>query len=241
MKQKSHHTKNHILLGLLLAVSICLAGCAGRAASEESAPEEPLAQQTMDWSAYRIAPTRNVETAAQWYLREYHDDWITPSDQEYDSLPMYDGFPGGNIYGMFHYTHDNADNGSYESSNLNVFDARTGQSFCMELDTAGWGLPKNGILTDMAMADEQTAVFLARSFGESGTPLSCCSLVFYHTEEGVQKTVDLLPALTTAGITEHTGYSIDPTAKSILCDPDGCCYLLWVNKLILTSGAGELL
>ena len=229
----SRHKRNHIFPGLLLAVSVCLAGCADRTASKESAPEEPLAQQTMDWSAYQIAPIQNVETAAQWYLREYHDDWIAPSDREYDIFPMYDGLPGGNIY---RYTCDNTENGI-----INIFDARTGQSFRTEPSTAGWGLPENGILTDMTMADEQTAVFLVRSFGESGTPLSCCSMVFYHMEEEVQKTVDLLPALTAAGITEHTGYSIDPTAKSILCDPDGCCYLLWENKLIVASGAGELL
>ncbi len=185
MKRNSRHKRNHILLSLILAVSVSLAGCGGnRTAGEEDTPEEPLAQ-TMDWSVYRIAPTQNVEDTAQWYLKEYHDDWIASSDREYDNFPMYDGFPGGNIYGMFRYTYNNVKNGSYESSYMSVFDARTGQCFRTELDTAGWELPESGILADMAMADEQTAVFLVRSFGESGTPLSCCSLVFYHMEEGV--------------------------------------------------------
>ena len=186
MKQNLRHKRNHILLSLILAASVSLAGCSGSRTDggEESAPEEPLAQ-TMDWSIYQIAPTQNVENTAQWYLKEYHDDWIASSNREYDSFPMYDGFPGGNIYGMFRYTRDNTENGSYESSYMNVFDARTGQSFRTELDTTGLELPESGILADMAMADEQTAVFLVRSFGESGTPLSCCCLVFYHLEEGV--------------------------------------------------------
>lgn len=240
---KTHCGKKLILAILILAVSVFLAGCA---AGEENASNASKggSAQTIDWSTCRIAPVQDVENADQWYLREYHDDWVTPLDWEHDRRPSsdYSAFPGGNIYGWFTYGRGNVEDDTFERLHcMDVFDVRTDQSFHTEVDTSGWGLPENSILSDMDMADEQEAVFLVRGREEAGTPLSCFSLFFYHMEEGLQKTLDLLPAMADAGITENRSFIYDGVSKYMLCDRDGRCYLIWGDELIVIDGNGDLL
>ncbi len=237
--------RKYIVLSLILAVSIALPGCGPektRDGETQSALSNPPAQ-TIDWDAYRISAPGSVENGELWHLAEYHDDWVTRPEGDYNAgFSLYAGLWGGTIYGMFSYSHENPENGDCgELYHMNIFDARTGQSLCAALDPAGWGLPENSLLVDMDMADEELAVFLARSFEENGLPISCCSLVFYHTKEGVQRTLDLLPALASAGITQSTGFHLDSTQKNILCDREGRCYLLWENRLLVVDTDGTLL
>lgn len=242
---KQHSQKNHLFFSLLLTVSLSLTGCGtgtGESAGEESGARE-LHTQTIDWSTYRLAEPQKVQGNSQWYLTEYHDDWGTPPEADYNRGYSMDAVAmDGDIYSWLRYSSGNVADGDYQEWNyMDYFDVRTGQHFHVELEPAGWSLPDNTYIHDMCMADDRLAVFLFRSIGESGSPLSCCSLVFYHMEEGVQKTLDLLPALAEAGITEDSGEAWDPTRKSILCDSNGCCYLIWENRLIVVDDTGELL
>lgn len=111
----------------------------------------------------------------------------------------------------------------------------------MEINPDKWGLPENTRLLGIDVAGEQLLAFLFRSAGKTETPLSCCTLVLYHLEEGVQNTLDLLPALAEAGITEETELILDVTKRNFLYDPNGCGYLLWEDQLLVVGAAGELL
>lgn len=242
---KNYHKKRCLFSVLLLTAAVALAGCGSGAkdtSGEEPVSAEPPAQ-TIDWDTYKMTTPQSAEDGPAWYLAEYHDDWATASSEEYDWMYSMDAAaPGGNICSRLLYSTGNVADGDYRAWNyLDYFDAQTGQSFHATFDPDSWGLPENSFLLDMDMAGEQLAVFLFRSHGETDSPLSFCTLVFYHLEKGVQKTLDLLPALGEAGITEETEPILDSTKKSVLCDPNGCCYLIWDDRLIVVDDTGKLL
>lgn len=242
---KTCHKKHYDFAALLMAAIVALAGCgagATDASVEESVSVEPPAQ-AINWDTYQMAEPKNVADSPAWYLTEYHDDWITSPEGDYDwTYSMDTAAPGGDICSRLLCSTGNVADGNYRAWNyLDYFDAQTGQSFHASFDPDSWGLPEDSLLLDMDMAGEQLAVFLFRGRGKAGSPLSCCTLVFYHLEEGVQKTLDLLPALEEAGITEETEPILDSTKKNILCDPNGCCYLIWDDQLVVADHTGKLL
>lgn len=227
-------------LCFLLTALIVLSGCGagGTTGDEQSASAAgPSPAQAIDWNAYQISAPGSAENGEPWYLTEYHDDWIALPQEDYDSIsPMYASLGDGSVCALFSYYR-----GSAASHRLHIFDARTGQSGYEELDPAEWGLPENSLLIDMDMTDHELAVLLVRSFEETGNPLSYCSLIFYRLGTGVQETLDLLPALAEAKITESRGLYLDGIQKQILCDPDGRSYLVWEDKLLVIDAQGTLL
>lgn len=226
-------------LSFILIVAAVMTGCGGAEVSgEEVSVSNAPPRQAIDWDTYRMAQPQQAADGSQWYLAEYHDDWLTSSDEGY--RVSYQGVSAscGNIYYKLQYY---SDSDSQAWDYVDLFDAQTGQSFHIALDPAQWGLPEDAWLLDVDMVDDQRAVFLFRSRGKTGSPLSCCTLVSYHLTDGLQNTLDLLPALAEAGITEETELLLDSTKKSFLCDPNGYSYLFWDEQLLVISDAGELL
>lgn len=245
-KRKPNKTYG-IFLRLLLAAALLLTGCGAgveNTAGETATSMESVPKIDIDWSTYRITASQRTEDGTQWYLTEYHDNWITPYGSEYDERHSTNtGTIDGMIYNNYRYQ-----SGSVEDNNLQVtdymycYDAQTGQSVPMELNLGEYGLQEGAYLWDMDMADDQLAVFLLRKFGEEEMPIPYASLLFYHMEDGVQKNLDLLPILASLGIENELG-SRDYLLRQgcILCDRDGCCYLLWNENLLVLGENGELL
>ncbi|MDE6516397.1 MAG: hypothetical protein K2L18_00900, partial [Acetatifactor sp.] len=245
-KRKPNKTYG-IFLSLLLASAFFLTSCGAgeeNAAGDTASSREPVPRMDIDWSAYQVTASQSTEDSTQWYLTEYHDDWITPYDSEYDERhDTNTGTIDGMIYNNYRYQ-----SGSVEENNLQVtdymycYDAQTGQSVPMELDLGEYGLQEGAYPQDMDMAGDQQAVFLLRKFGEDEMPIPYASLLFCHMEEGVQKNLDLLPILASLGIeTELKSRDYLLSQSHILCDRDSCCYLLWNDNLLVLSENGELL
>lgn len=238
------HKKRLVFYIFLLMTIAVLAGCGRNAkdASEEESVSMESPAQTIDWDTCQMTEPQKVEDGPKWYLTEYHDDWITPPDRDYDwTYSMDTAAPDGDICSRLQYSTGNAADGNYRAWNyLDYFDAQTGQSFHTSFDPDGWELPEGSLLLDMDMAGEQQVVFLFRGYEKAGSPLSYCTLVFYHLKEGLLKTLDLLPALTEAGITKEAELILDSTKKNILCDPNGCCYLIWDDRLVVVDDEGRL-
>lgn len=238
--------KKHISpLCLLAAAVILLTGCGNVEspnASQQHTAAEPVhesAPQPVDWNSHQVVTARDAADGAQWYLREYYENWITyPETYNWNYSHFYKS-PEGDFCAQTQYAIYN-DDGSFASAwdCLDYFDIETGDSFHAEIDPDQWGLPKtaNLALTDVA-GDKLIACYFYTS-EPMGTPKSYCSVVFYHMENGVQKNLDLLPALTTAGMIDR----IKPFSElNLLCDQNGCCYIVLENKIIIVSDTGELL
>lgn len=232
-------------LCLLIAVAIFQTGCGNienTAAVQEYTAAEPAyepARQPVDWSGCQVVTAQDAEDGAQWYLREYYENWITyPETYSWHYSHFYKS-PAGDVCAQTQYAVYN-DDGSFARAwyCLDYFDIETGDSFHAKIDPDEWGLPETA---NLALADVAGDKLIACCFYTSeqvGTPKSYCSLIFYHMENGVQKTLDLLPALTAAGMAD----SIKPfSEKNILCDQNGCCYIVLENKIIIVSDTGELL
>lgn len=226
---------------LLLAVLVTLGGCGGK--TESSSGEDPVSGepsiQAVDWDTYRLAEPREAEESSPWYMSEYHDDWMSPPEGHGWDYFVDTAAPDGNICCGLRRGIGNMDDSSYKVQYcLEYIDTRTGQSLLTPFDPDSWELPENAILSDMDMADNRLAAFLFRSYGKTGSALSCAALVFFHLDEGVQKTLDLLPALTEASLARET--DLFSSSKSILCDPAGYCYLFWEDQLVVVDNEGEL-
>lgn len=234
---KRNYKKRYRCLSILLFITLSLSGCGNGSAdgTGEESPSEAAPAISVDWSSYQITPPQTAKTGDQWFVTEYHDDWIAPCEREYDtSYRLNPQTFNGVIYYWNSYR-----KGDQAWSYMDCFDSQTGQSFQVELD---FQEPQNTFFKDMTMAGDKLAAFLACSRQtESDTPLSACSLIYYHLENGVQKTLDLLPALADAGITKLPDTFRDHTKRSVLCDSKGCVYLIWEDSLVVVSETGELL
>ncbi len=232
---------------LCLTMIILLAGCGspgevsgGASGTESSAGDSPRPlPHPIDWSTCQIAEPQRAEDGTSWYLTEYHDDWLTPVEAEYEQ--SYSAITTGTIDGMIYNSFLYRSNGERAADHMYGFDTRTGQSIHMELDLADCGLPENTALYGMDMADSRQAVFLSYIPGGAGQPIPHSALLYYHMEEGVQKTLDLLPLLASAGIEHEPDDYLAYSRHSILCDRDGRCYLIWNQALLVIGENGELL
>ena len=193
----------HRLLGVLLAVSLSLAGCGSPGETSGGAPglgevsaESPARPlpQIIDWSTFQIVEPQSAGLGTSWYLTENHDDWLTPVKAEYGKYG-YRSTSTGTIDGMI-YTNwlyrseDEKQERFCDEDLMDGFDAQTGQTLHMELALADSGLPRDASLLNMDMASDKEAVFLTYTSGEPGQPTPQSALLFYHLEEGVQKTLD---------------------------------------------------
>lgn len=243
---RSNIKRNLCSLSLLTAAAILLAGCSNAVnpdTSQGHIVQEPVNQessrQPIDWNSHQVTTAQETVEGAQWYLREYYENWITcPESYSWKYSHFYKS-PEGDFCAKTQYAIYNED-GSFASAwdCLDYFDMETADSFHADVDPEKWGVPKTASL---ALADVVGDKLIACYFYTSeqmGTPRSYCSLVFYHMENGVQKTLDLLPALTTAGMIDK----IKPfSEQNILCDQNGCCYIVLEDKIIIVNDAGELL
>lgn len=231
---------------LLLIAVLSLAGCGPSDVSESTAARdsgleqntpEP-SQQAVDWDNHQVTAAKEEEDGTQWYLRENYEDWITyPEDYDWKRSEYFQSSEG-DVCARTQYVLYN-DDGSFGKSwhCLDYFDMEDQKSYHAEVDLDEWGLP----LTDLTLLDVVDDKLLACYFftsEEIGTPRSFCSLLFYHMEDGILKTLDLLPALTAAGMAD----GIKPFSElHVLCDREGCCYIVLSDKILIVSDAGELL
>lgn len=244
----------HRLLGVLLAVSLSLAGCGspgetsgGISGMEEVSVESPVRPQpqTIDWSSCQIAEPQRAANKTSWYLTEYYDDYLSPGLGH--EQPGYSTISACTAEGMFYnnwlYRSDDGKQESFcDRSVLDSFDVRTGQSLHTELALADSTLPRDASLYSMDMADSRQAVFLAYTPGEPGEPTLYSSLLFYDLEEGVQKTLDLLPILASLGLENELDESAYLSRRNAaLCDREGRCYLIRNRSLLVIDQNGELL
>lgn len=231
-------------LSLLLAAAVFLAGC-GAGNTEETSSSAPVETNplSIDWSSYHMAEPQRADSGSVWYLTEYHDHWSELYETDYDKkYSVWAGATGGGICVGRQYCQGNAEDGDTHIANyMDYFDTEAGQSSHMELDLAESGLPKDARPIDMDMTDDKLAVFLFRNNSEDGMPIRYCSLLFYHMEDGLQRTLDLLPALTAAGRENEPAEWSPTNGQALLCDRDGFNYLIWNNALLVVSETGELL
>ncbi len=262
---KTNYTKKGRVLCLLTAVFMCLSGCenagnpdtgqehiarenAGQTVCEsagqtvgESAGQtvRENAGQTVDWNSHRITSAAKEEDGSQWYLRESFDSWITlPEAYSWKSSSFYNS-PDGDFCALTQYALYNEDGSFSKAWNcLDYFDTETADSLHTEISPDAWGLPKTANLALADVVGDRLVACYFYTTEETGTPRSYCSVVFYHMENGVQKTLDLLPALTAAGMVDN----IAPfSEKNILCDQNGCCYIVLEDKLLIVGDTGQLL
>lgn len=251
---KLHAKTDRRLLSLLLALSLSLAGCgapeevpSGTSETENisaGSSERPL-PRVIDWSTFQMTEPQSAANGNSWYLTEYHDDWLTPVKNEYGQYGYSTtsiGTIDGMIYTNWLYRSGDGEQERFCDENLmDGFDARTGQSLHMDLALADSGLPRDATLLSMDMANDKEAVFLTYTSGEPGQPIPHSALLFYHLEEGVQKTLDLLPILASVELEDEPDSERVPRRHLILCDREGRCYLIWNQSLLVIGDNGELL
>lgn len=232
---------------LLLTAAILLAGCGTGSegtAGQADSPKPPAPAQVIDWRSYQMPTPQRTEEGEQWYLTEYHNDWITPCESAYDrSENARIGTIDAAIYSNWQYQSGSVEGNDLQAADyLDCYDTKTGQASHMELDLGGYGLQEGVFLWSMDMVDDRQAVFLLRGIGECDTPIPYAALLFYHLDEGVEEALDLLPILASVGIENELSEKDYLFRQSkILCDRDGCYYLLWNNNLLILSDTGELL
>lgn len=237
---KNNNSKRNKVLCLLTVVFIFLAGCESAAppnTGEEHIDRDP-AGQTVDWNSHQIKSAAKEEDGSQWYLREYLDNWMAfPESYSWKNSSFYNS-PDGDFCALTQYALYNDDGSFSRAWNcLDYLDMETGDSFHAEVSPDTWGLPTANLTLADVVGDRLIACYF-HSAEEVGTPRSYCSLVFYHMENGVQKTLDLLPALTAAEMSDKIeSYS----EKNILCDQNGCCYIVLEDRIIIVSDTGQLL
>lgn len=224
---KKHRKRYCRFFCIPLIAAVLLTGCGIGAenATEESPPEESASLSTD-----QDAGPQNTKPDGLWYLTEYHDNWVTTYESDYDRQYYWLSCAReGTVYLNNRYSRNDEVIHSMDS-----FNVQEAQSFHMELDLSDCGLPGDELLSGMDRLDDKQMVLLFRSEAENDMPLPDCSLVFYHTEDGMQKTLDLLPALTAAGKEKGPVYAVR-------CDADGRIYLSCKNALLIISETGELL
>lgn len=181
-------------LSLLLAATISLTGCntGGRNAGvadisqEQSIVKTP--QQTVDWNSHQLVTAQEAVDGAQWYLREYYENWITyPEKYSWNYSHFYKSSKG-DLCAQTQYALYNED-GSFSRAwdCLDYFDMETLESFHAEVDLDQWDVPKTASLALADVADDRLVACYFYTTEEVGTPKSYCSLVFYHMEKGLQK------------------------------------------------------
>lgn len=238
---KTYLTKKGRALCLLTTVFMFLSGCesAGNLETGQEHIARESAGQTVDWYSHQINSAQEEEDGPQWYLREYFDNWIAlPDAYSWKNSSFFNG-PDGDFCALNRYALYNED-GSFSRAwdCLDYYDTDTAGSFHTEVCPDTWGLPETANLALADVAGDRLVACYFHTAEEVGTPRSHCSLVFYHMENGVQKTLDLLPALTAAGMIDK----IAPfSEKNILCDQNGCCYIVLEDKLLIISDTGQLL
>lgn len=243
---KKHNKVYRSSFSLLLAAAVLLTGC-GRTeteAGDAGTSESQTPALVIDWGSFQLADPQRTEDGPQWYLTEYHDDWLTPDLPGYSE---YDCISARTIDGML-YDLFPCQSGSAQDNDLRLigymdsYDVQTGQSSHVQLDLGAYGLQEGALLRSMDMIDDQQAVFLLRSYGDEEMPVPYASLLFYHMEEGVQRDLDLLPLLSSLGIeNELSAKDFMLRQAGIQCDRDGCLYLLWNEDLLVLDETGELL
>lgn len=239
---KRHYSRNVRYICSALAAILILTGCG----ADQAVSADPISsgessaytdsQNTMDWSTHQLVAAQSTETGEQWYLTEYYENWVALTQQEYDySYFYYTASPGGDLCCRANYVRLNEDGTGTDLAALDYFDMETKESLHTEIDLIEWGLPEGIALADADIAGKELIACFFRSYDGSGNPLSHCSLVWYHMEEGIQKQLDLLPALTAAGMNDAS-----LSTERILCDQEGNCYLILADRILIVREDGEL-
>lgn len=236
------HRKNSFFLSLILMLSLSLTGCG--AGNQEPQPplNDPtpeLPRQTVDWSELQLTAAQDETDGVQWNLREFYDDWITYPDTYDMKFASFYSSPNGDICAETQYAILNEDGRTAANTwnCLDYFDTETREALHASVDYDEWGVP-NTNLTQVDVVDDKLVACYFCSSEDVGASRSHCTLVFYHMENGVQKSLDLLPALTAAEMAD----SIDLfSEENVLCDREGCCYLVLPDKILVISETGELL
>ncbi len=225
-------------LCLLLSTAIFLTGCGSSdAVSGQSTPEP--SRQTIDWNSHQVVANPDTATGTQWHLREYYEDWIAIPEKYSWKYSEYSESPAGDFCAKTQYALYN-DDGSFSRAwyCLDYFDIETRNSFHVEVDPEEWGVPKSASLDWVDVADDKLAACYFCSSMQEDAPISYCSLILYHMENGVQRTLDLLPALTAAGLADST---VPLSEQNVLCDLDGYCYIVLEDKILIVDESGQFL
>ena len=226
-------------LCLFLAAIISLTGC--NTASHDTVQEQDVPEtlrQAVDWNNHQMSAARDAVEGTQWNLREYYESWITyPETYDWKHSEFFQS-PDGDFCARTQYVaYDDDGKVSDAWFSLDYFDMETKNSFHADVDDE-WGVPKGAYLRLVDVAGDKLVACHFVSTESIGTPRSYYSLVFYHMEDGVQKTLDLLPALTDAGMVDSLEFEAE---KNVLCDPNGCCYIVLEDRIIIVSDTGQLL
>ena len=243
MKRKLLKNRSHI--SLLLALTFLLTGCGNEdlpAVTSSAVPDSVSvyteSREPIDWFTHQPVSTAEITDGSQWYLTEYYDDWVKRPEQKDWSYSQFVSSPDGDMCCKTQYSINNSDGSLTVWDSLDYFDMTAKNSFHAEVDKAEWGIPEYGYLTDVDLVGDKLVACFFHSFYSENLPLDYCTLVYYHMDNGVRKTLDLLPAMTAAGQIEA---GQDYTLDKILCDPEGICYLLLKDVLLIIDENGELM
>ncbi|MDE5747533.1 MAG: extracellular solute-binding protein [Acetatifactor sp.] len=249
--KKLYRKKTYNTFCVLLAAMILLAGCGvenqepsqetNQETTQEQITQEPP-REAVDWSEPQLTAAQEASDGTQWLLREFYVDWITYPETYEMKFPFFYNGPKGEILACTQYASDLED-GIFHSvwHCVDYFDTGTGETFHTSIDSAvyeEWGLPTTANLVKADVVGDKLVAFYFCSSEDIGTPRSLCSLILYHMEDGLQKSLDLLPALTEAEMANRIAFFSE---ENVLCDSDGCCYIVLPSKILVISAAGELL
>ncbi|MBD5529894.1 MAG: extracellular solute-binding protein [Lachnospiraceae bacterium] len=236
---------------LLLAAMVLLAGCGvknqetSQGTNQETEQEQNIQEpprDAVDWSELQLTAAQEASDGTQWRLREFYDDWITYPETYDMKFPFFYNGPRGEILACTQYVSYGEDGAIYDIWHcLDYFDTGTGETFHTRIDSAvyeEWGLLSTANLVQADVIGDKLIACYFCSSEDIGTPRSLCSLVLYHMEDGLQKSLDLLPALTEAGMANRIAFFSE---ENVVCDRDGCCYIVLSNKLLVINEKGELL
>ncbi len=237
-----HHSNRTIKsISFLLVLALFLTGCGSGGQSEtgsgsrEASPSSAAAddRERIDWGSHQPVPAQSAIEGDSWYLTEYYGDWITSPQQEYDySYPCYAVSPDGVLCCFTQYFQKSEDAAAKTSHMLDYFDTATGEAYHTQINLTDWGLPQTANLMAIDIVEDKQIVCLFHAF--EGSDLSHCSLVYYHMEEGVLKTLDLLPAMLSAGISESSIH-----IERVVWTPNGNGYILTADTLLMIKDTGE--
>lgn len=236
------------LLCPLLAAVVLLTGCGlpgqdGDVSelsepAETPEPTEPP-RQAIDWSSHQVVAAQQTADGPAWNIVDYFDGWIKyPAKYDWKHSE-YIGGTDGDFCAKTQYAVYNEDGSASDLwYSLDYFDMETGDSLHGEMDYDSWGISAYASLNRVDVAGDKLLACYFCTSEEEGTPRSYCSLVLYHMEDGVQKTLDLLPALEAADAASHRELYYPP---DVLYDREGCCYIVLEDQILIIGEDGQLL
>ena len=252
MRRKGQHIRRHSLSGVmvvLMAIAVLLGGCSGK---QGKAKEDDL-QVTSDageadlqetyvetrepiaWEGHTMTTGEKAELGEQWYLTGYDESWIKEPTLAYDRKYSEQSGLAGDFCALTQYVKQQEEKTEVWYS-LDYFDGNTKASSNKELVWEQLGVDGGAGNLDLIAPNKVAFTCKTYELQEEEQALTGCTAVFYHMEQGMEKKVDLMPALQELGI-EIKGETL--MSMDICHDKEYNSYVMLDGKVLVVNQEGE--